>query len=167
MYTRLQNRALATTLLALTAVSATGHAANKKAPESAWDLAVSARQTLEQIPAGERKRTDYTLVMDAYRHIAELRFKEQFYPALLSYHFASFANSFGKNPPKLPAFSEWLQPWLRLAMQGERAKDAPYSLELAADVTLAFKLGILSQRALTALRPDKLRKSGAFPKENT
>ena len=106
--------------------------------------------------------------MSAFRYLPNLRYKDNFAAMFLNYQFRGFAGSFSKNPPPLPAFEEFLQPWMRLALESEgRAADAPYSPLLAADVTLAFNLGILSQRALVALRPNLLRKSGAFPKEKT
>ncbi|MBS1813456.1 MAG: N-acetylmuramoyl-L-alanine amidase [Acidobacteria bacterium] len=48
---------------------AMGASAEKKHEQSLWDLAESARAVLMNMPATERKRSDYTLVMDAYRAI--------------------------------------------------------------------------------------------------
>lgn len=68
MKTRLLDRFCAVVLVAACVSSAS--AEKKHAPkESLWDLAESARATLMQISASDRKRSDYTLVMDAYRAI--------------------------------------------------------------------------------------------------
>lgn len=68
MDTRLRNRLCAVVLV--TACAGYALAEKGRAPrESLWDLAESARATLMQMPASERKRSDYTLVMDAYRAI--------------------------------------------------------------------------------------------------
>lgn len=109
---------------------------------------------------------DYHEAMSAYAYLPNLRYKDNFAAMFLNYQFRGFAGGFSKNSPALPPFEEFLQPWMRLILESKgRAKDAPYSPLLAADVTLAFNLHILSQRALVALRPNLLRKSGAFPKE--
>lgn len=78
--------------------------------------------------------------------------------ARLAYSFESFAGA------KPPDFREWLPSFMRPAFAGEtRALARPeFSEQVVADVDLAFDLGYLSQAALVALGPKRLRASGAF-----
>ena len=63
-----------------------------------------------------------------------------------------------------PSFDDLVPEWLSLKpVPKGRDKNAPYSVTIAGDVTLAEKLGILSNRALAALNYTKLKRSGAFP----
>ena len=77
--------------------------------------------------------------------------------ARLGYAFESFAGA------KPGAFIEWLEPWMRPDL-GEPKKPAEvvFSAAVAADADLAFDLGFLSQGALAALGPNRLRAAGAF-----
>lgn len=78
--------------------------------------------------------------------------------ARLAFSFESFAGA------KHPDFWEWLPSHLRPDLgDGPAAHVRPeFSATVAADVDLAFDLGFLSQAALIALGPKRLRASGAF-----
>lgn len=75
--------------------------------------------------------------------------------AQLTHAFLAFA---GARPPD---FKEWLPGWMNPYSTTPK-KEPTYSAALAADVDLAFQLGLLSQVALVALGPKRLREAGAF-----
>lgn len=79
--------------------------------------------------------------------------------ARLAYSFESFA---GGKPGE---FNEWLPAFMRPTDDKRQAKRAFFSEAVARDVDLAFDLGLLSQAALAALGPKRLRESGAFAKD--
>lgn len=84
--------------------------------------------------------------------------------ARLAYSFESFAGA------KHADFVEWLPAWMRPHFTGtpEALTRPEFSPAVAADVDLAFDLGYLSQAALIALGPKRLRAAGAFkPKRDT
>lgn len=82
--------------------------------------------------------------------------------ARLGFAFESFAGA------KHTSYVEWLEPWMRPATGNTRtAAEHAFSPDAVADVDLAFDLGILSQDALVALGPIRLRQSGAFKKDRT
>lgn len=84
--------------------------------------------------------------------------------ARLAFSFESFAGA------KHADFMEWLPAHLRPDMGGTTAGHArpEFSPAAIADVDLAYDLGHLSQAALIALGPKRLRASGAFaPKRDT
>jgi hypothetical protein len=63
---------------------------------------------------------------------------------------------------KHPTFVGFLEPWMRPDLDEQRVSIPPFSTALVADVDLAFDLGFLSQSALVALGPTRLRQAGAF-----
>lgn len=75
--------------------------------------------------------------------------------ARLGYAFESFAGA------KYDDFNAYLEPWMRPDQEAPPT-DAVFSKAVAADVDLAFDLGLLSQAALNALGPKRLRAAGAF-----
>lgn len=87
------------------------------------------------------------------------------YPSLITaYTVEAFRRSFSKNAP-MPSFDDFVPAFMKPDKAEEpRQANAPYSEMLAADVTLALRLGILSNRALADLNYAKLKASGAFPK---
>jgi hypothetical protein len=102
--------------------------------------------------------TDFRRALMAREHLKVERYKDQFYPALLSWQFGSFLNGLAKNPRTFPSFADYFTPyWVNQPFTEKRVEDAPYSLEVAADVTLAAKLGLLSQRAFVAMNPTDTR----------
>lgn len=99
----------------------------------------------------------------AYNWLPNHYYREHAMPAQLAWMFQGFAS--GKSPG---AFLEWLPAWMRPATGGaERADDRPaFTAGVVADVELAFRLDLLSQAALAALGPTRLRRAGAFQKPN-
>lgn len=84
--------------------------------------------------------------------------------ARLAYAFESFAGA------KHPDFGEWLPAFMRPDFGQSTANFGrpEFSATVVADVDLAFDLGFLSQAALIALGPKRLRAAGAFaPKRDT
>lgn len=83
--------------------------------------------------------------------------------ARLAYSFESFAGA------KHGDFAEWLPAFMRPDFETTDAVRAPeFSTAVATDVDLAFDLDLLSQAALIALGPKRLRAAGAFaPKRDT
>ncbi len=80
--------------------------------------------------------------------------------ARLGFMFQGFAG--GKDDD----FHEWLEPWMRPHTGAERKHEAPaFSPMAVADVDLAWDLGLLSQDALIAFGPVRLRKAGAFARD--
>lgn len=80
--------------------------------------------------------------------------------ARLGFSFESFAGA------KHESFVEWLEPWMR-PDTGNTKRDHAHVFTRAVvdDVDLAFDLGFLSQAALVALGPKRLRQAGAFAKD--
>lgn len=84
--------------------------------------------------------------------------------ARLAFSFESFAGA------KHTDYWEWLPAHLRpdLGDGPTTMTRSEFSPSVAADVDLAFDLGYLSQAALVALGPKRLRAAGAFaPKRDT
>ena len=79
--------------------------------------------------------------------------------ARLGYAFETFAGA------KHESFTEFLEPWMRPDVDEPSRVESVFSAGLAADVDLAFDLGLLSQAALVALGPKRLRAAGAFKKD--
>ena len=65
---------------------------------------------------------------------------------------------------KHASFTEFLEPWMRPDTSDDAAGESVFSAVVAEDVDLAFDLGFLSQAALVALGPKRLRAAGAFKK---
>jgi hypothetical protein len=76
--------------------------------------------------------------------------------ARLGFAFESFAGA------KHTSYLEWLEPWMRPDIADAKTADAAFSEAVAIDADLAFDLGFLSQAALVALGPKRLRAAGAF-----
>jgi hypothetical protein len=68
---------------------------------------------------------------------------------------------------KHESFEEFLEPWMRPLVSDERARERVnvFSASVIEDVHLAFDLGLLTQDALIALGPQRLRASGAWAKD--
>ena len=82
--------------------------------------------------------------------------------ARLGFAFESFAGA------KHTSYLEWLEPWMRPDTgESKRVTESVFSPAVAADVDLAFDLGYLSQSALVALGPKRLRAAGAFAKDRS
>ena len=82
--------------------------------------------------------------------------------ARLGFAFESFAGA------KHPSYLEWLEPWMRPDTgDTRRATESVFSPMVAEDADLAFDLGFLSQAALVALGPKRLRAAGAFRKDRS
>lgn len=65
---------------------------------------------------------------------------------------------------KHESYVEFLEPWMRPRDTGGR-RESFFSADVVAGVDLAFDLGYLSQAALVALGPKRLRASGAFARD--
>jgi hypothetical protein len=76
--------------------------------------------------------------------------------ARLGFAFESFAGA------KHASYLEWLEPWMRPDVGEAKSADSVFSEAVAIDADLAFDLGFLSQAALVALGPKRLRAAGAF-----
>lgn len=94
--------------------------------------------------------------MHAYNHLPNHYYRLNAMPAQLAWMFQAFAG--GKPGP----FDLWLPEWMRPFTQARAADQSDFSPSLVADVELAFKLDLLSQEALAALGPTRLRRAGAF-----
>lgn len=69
---------------------------------------------------------------------------------------------------KHESFEEFLEVWMRPTGGAPKPRALPtFSPAAVADVDLAFDLGLLSQDALVALGPKRLRDSGAFARDRT
>ena len=104
----------------------------------------------------------YKMVVAAYDWLPQGRFTDQYAALRLAYAFESFAG--GKKPGE---FLEWVPAFLRPKSSAEPRKTAFFSEAVARDVDLAFDLDFLSQAALAALGPKRLRESGAFAKDRS
>jgi len=76
--------------------------------------------------------------------------------ARLAFSFESFAGV------KHSSFMEFLEPWMRPGSGEKPVVESVFSAAVAVDADLAFDLGLLSQSALAALGPKRLRAAGAF-----
>jgi hypothetical protein len=81
--------------------------------------------------------------------------------ARLGFAFESFAGA------KHASYVEWLEPWMRPTSDGESRRESVFSALAAEAVDLAFDLGFLSQAALAALGPGRLRDAGAFKRDRS
>ena len=82
--------------------------------------------------------------------------------ARLAFSFESFAGA------KHESYEQWLEPWMRPNDGAPKPKALPaFTPAAVADVDLAFDLGLLTQDALIALGPKRLRASGAFAKDRS
>lgn len=101
---------------------------------------------------------DYDVAIAFYAWLPNLEYRRHASTARLGFMFESFARGSGD----MPEFTEWLEPWMRPITGDEKPRSNFYSEAVIADVDLAFKLDLLSQDALIALGPKRLRASGAF-----
>lgn len=104
---------------------------------------------------------DYPLVLAIHAWLPNAHYRRHAMPARLAFAFESFAGA------KHDDFAQFLPAWMR--PDGAR-DDAPpiFTTAVITDVDLAFDLGFLSQAALVALGPKRLRAAGAFaPNRNT
>ena len=85
--------------------------------------------------------------------------------ARLGYAFEAFARGWSKDAGPMPDFyEEWVPEWM---VPDDAAGVSVFSAQVAEDVDLAFDLGFLSQAALVALGPKRLRAAGAFKKDRS
>lgn len=104
----------------------------------------------------------YSTAVALYEWLPNHRLTNQFMASRLAYSFESFA---GGKPGE---FNEWLPGFMRPTDENRQTRRAFFSEAVVRDVDLAFDLGFLSQAALAALGPKRLRESGAFaPDRNT
>lgn len=99
---------------------------------------------------------DYPLVLAIYAWLPNAYYRRQAMPARLAFAFESFAGA------KHDSFLAFLEPWMRPELPEAARADSAFSKQVAEDVDLAFDLGLLSQAALNALGPKRLRAAGAF-----
>lgn len=102
----------------------------------------------------------YATAVALYEWLPNHRYATQYASLRLAHSFEQFASG-GKAEP----FLEWLPGFARPTLDGETRKQAFFSEAVVKDVDLAFDLGYLSQAALAALGPKRLRESGAFAKD--
>lgn len=103
----------------------------------------------------------YNTAVALYDWLPNHRFASQAMSARLAYAFESFA---GGKPGE---FTDWLPAFLT-PDGGRRDVRRFFSEAVVRDVDLAYDLGFLSQAALAALGPKRLRESNAFaPDRNT
>lgn len=96
---------------------------------------------------------DFNRALDLFNWLPNHQYRKHAMTAQLTWMFQSFAG--GKPGP----FLEWLPAWMR----PEGGKTEPFfTPTIVNDVDLAFQLDYLSQGALAALGPTRLRASGAF-----
>lgn len=87
---------------------------------------------------------------------------ESFADYRLAYAFEQFATG-----GKAGDFYEWLPAFARPDRPDTPMSAAFFTAAVTRDVDLAFDLGFLSQAALAALGPKRLRESGAFAKDRS
>lgn len=98
---------------------------------------------------------DYPLVLAIHAWLPNAHYRRQAMPARLAFAFESFAGA------KHDDFLQFLPAWMR-PETGNGPHQPAFSAAVVADVDLAFDLGYLSQDALIALGPKRLRSAGAF-----
>lgn len=119
-----------------------------------FTLAAATGWTLDHI----WEELDYRMAIRFYNWLPNKYYRDNAMTARLAYSFESFAGA------KHPDFGEWLPAWMRpdtLNNTGPAGRPE-FSPAVAAAVDLAFDLGYLSQAALVALGPKRLRAAGAF-----
>jgi hypothetical protein len=90
--------------------------------------------------------------------ISEQLYREQ-YPALvLWYSFMAFARGFQKNPPAMPAFEDFIPPWMR--PDTPTTSGGPYSRAVVEAWRAAIRLGVASNYDLAYLGYRQLKQSG-------
>lgn len=105
--------------------------------------------------------TPYGTVLAALEWLPTARYVESFAQYRLAWSFEQFATG-----GKAGDFMGWLPAFARPHRPADRrSTQAFFTPTVAADVDLAFDLGFLSQAALAALGPKRLRDSGAFAKD--
>ena len=104
----------------------------------------------------------YGVVIAFYNWLPNHWYRVNASAARLGFAFETFAGA------KHESYVEFLEPWMRPELGGARpAVEGVFSAAVAADVDLAFDLKVLSQAALVALGPKRLRASGAFAKDRS
>lgn len=101
---------------------------------------------------------DYTTAIRLYNWLPNAAYRDQSMTARLAFAFETFAGA------KHQDFWAWLPAHVRpdLGDQSPAVQRVEFSAAVVADVDLAFDLGYLSQDALIALGPKRLRAAGAF-----
>lgn len=102
---------------------------------------------------------DYDTAVRLYNYLPNHFYRMHASTARLGFAIESFLGV------KYESFESYLEPWMRPDAGDERGeRRAFFSPGVIRDVDLAFDLGLLSQSALVALGPKRLRESGAFDK---
>ena len=104
---------------------------------------------------------DYSLAVAFVNWLPNHWYRVHASTARLGFAFESFAGA------KHESYTEWLEPWMRPDTSGAPVRESVFSALVAEDVDLAFDLGFLSQAALVALGPKRLRAAGAFKKDRS
>lgn len=82
-------------------------------------------------------------------------------PLMLAYSFEAFKRGWGKTPPPMPKWWDFVPASMRpFAITNRPPELAPFSLEVAAAWSLAMRLGIASNYAFARLGIDNLKASG-------
>ena len=104
----------------------------------------------------------YSVVIAFYNWLPNHWYRVNASAARLGFAFETFAGA------KHESYVEFLEPWMRPELgDAKPATERVFSAAVAADVDLAFDLKVLSQAALVALGPKRLRASGAFAKDRS
>lgn len=107
--------------------------------------------------------TPYNTVLAAIEWLPSARYQDEYFNARLAYAFEQFATG-----GKAGEFDQWLPPFAHPnSLSGKRKVEAFFTPTVTRDVDLAFDLGYLSQAALAALGPNRLRDSGAFARDRS
>lgn len=95
------------------------------------------------------------------RRIPDRLYEQNEATLMLGYGFEAFRRGWGKNPPPMPKWWDFVPPSMRPhAITNRPPESAPYSLEIAAAWSLAMRLSIASNYAFARLGVDKLKASG-------
>ena len=104
----------------------------------------------------------YSVVIAFYNWLPNHWYRVNASAARLGFAFETFAGA------KHESYVEFLEPWMRPELgDAKPSAEGVFSAAVAADVDLAFDLKVLSQAALVALGPKRLRASGAFAKDRS
>jgi hypothetical protein len=98
----------------------------------------------------------YGILIHLTEYLPQHYYRQHASTARLGFAFETFAGA------KHQSFVDFLEPWMRPEALRTTAKHAFYPKAVVEGVNLAFDLGFLSQAALVALGPKRLRESGAF-----
>ena len=103
----------------------------------------------------------YSVVIAFYNWLPNHWYRVNASAARLGFAFETFAGA------KHESYMEFLEPSIRPTAHKTAAPQRFYPQSVADGVDLLFDLGLLSQDALVALGPNRLRASGAFAKDRS